>query len=90
MDEQLKLAHKVVDVMDRAKRRTCMTLLRYSVDKPESYCAQVWIFATKKEDEKLQKIVYVNYKIEPFFYLLEVMKSVFGKVKTSQPICNLL
>ena len=36
MDEQLKLAHKVVDVVDRANRKICVTLLRYNVDKPES------------------------------------------------------
>ena len=32
MDEQLKLAHKVVDLEDRANRKTCLTLLRYNVD----------------------------------------------------------
>ena len=31
MDEQLKLAHKVVDVADRANRKVCVTLLRYNV-----------------------------------------------------------
>ena len=36
MDEQLKLAHKVVDVVDRANRKICVTLLPYNVDKPES------------------------------------------------------
>ena len=41
MDEQLKLAHKVVDVVDRANRKYCVTLLRYNVDKPESSNAQV-------------------------------------------------
>ena len=34
MDEQLKLAHKVVDVVDRTNRKICLTLLRYNVDKP--------------------------------------------------------
>ena len=33
MDEQLKLAHKAVDVVDRANRKICVTLLRYNVDK---------------------------------------------------------
>ena len=33
MDEQLKLAHKVVDVVNRADRKSCVTLLRYNVDK---------------------------------------------------------
>ena len=32
MDEQLKLAHKVVDVADRENRKICVTLLRYNVD----------------------------------------------------------
>ena len=36
MDEQLEVAHKVVDVVDRANRKNCVTLLRYNVDKPES------------------------------------------------------
>ena len=45
MDQQLKLAHKVVDVVDRANRKNCVTLLRYNVDKLESSYAQVRLFA---------------------------------------------
>ena len=47
MDEQLKLAHKVVDVVDRANRKISVTLLRYNVDKPESSYAQVRFFSRK-------------------------------------------
>ena len=54
MDEQLKLAHKVVDVVDWTNRKICVTLLRYNVDNPESSYAQVRLFARKKEDEKFQ------------------------------------
>ena len=90
MDEPHKLAHKVVDVVDRAKRKICVTLLRYIVDKPESSYAQVRLFARKKEDEKFQQVVYVNYEIEKLFYLLDVMKSVYDKGITNQPICNVL
>ena len=36
MDEQLKLAQKVVDVVDRANRKNCVTLLQFNVDKPQS------------------------------------------------------
>ena len=90
MDEQLKRAHKVVDVVDRANRKICVTLLRYNVDKPESSYAQVRLFARKKDDEKLQQIVYVNYKLGEFIFLLDVMNSVYDKVITSQPICNVL
>ena len=76
MDEQLKPAHKVVDVVDRANRKTCVALLRYNVDKPESSYAQVRLFAKKKEDEKFQLVVYVNYKLEEFIYSLDVKNSV--------------
>ena len=34
MDEQLKLAPKVIGVVNRANRKNCVTLLRYNVDKP--------------------------------------------------------
>ena len=86
MDEQLKLAHKVVDVVDRANKKICVTLLRYNVDKLESSYAQVRLFARKKEDEKFQQVVYVKYKLEEFILLLDVKKSVYGKVSTNQTI----
>ena len=60
MDEQLKLVHKVVDVVDRANRKIFVTLLRYNVDKPESSYAQVRLFEREKEDEKFQQVVCVN------------------------------
>ena len=41
VDEQLKLAHKVVDVVDRTNRKICVTLLQYTVDNPESFYAHV-------------------------------------------------
>ena len=75
IDEQLELAHKVINVVDRAKRKICVTLLRYNVDKPESFYAQVRLFARKNEDEKFQQVVYVIYKIEEFIFLLDVMNS---------------
>ena len=88
LDEQLKLAHKVVDLVDRTNRKICVTLLRYNVDKPQSSYAQVRLFARKKEDEKFQQVVYVNYKLEEFIYLLDVMNSVYDEVIPNQPICN--
>ena len=90
MDEQLKLAHKVVDVVDRANRKICVTLLQYNVDKPESSYAQVRLFARKRENEKFQQVVYVNFKLEEFIYLLDVINSVFDKVVTNQPLCKVL
>ena len=90
MNEQLKRVHKVVDVVDRANKKICVTLLRYNVDKPESSYAPVQIFARKKEDEKFQQVVFVKYKHEKVVYLLDVMTSVYDKVITDQTICNVL
>ena len=90
MVEQLKLAHKVVDVVDRANRKICVTLLRYNVNKPESSYAQVRSFVRKKEDETFQQVVYVNYKLEKFIFLLDVMNSVYDKNISNQPICKVL
>ena len=89
-DEQLRLAHNVVDVVDRINRKLCMPLLPYFVDKPESSYAQVRLFPRKREDEKFQQIVQVNYKLEEINYLLDVMKSAYNKYCTNQPICNVL
>ena len=66
MDDQLKLAHKVVDVVDQANRKIGVTLLRYNVDKRESSYAQVQSVARKKEDEKFRQVVYVIYKLANF------------------------
>ena len=88
MEEQLKLVHKVTDVVDCPNRRICVTLLRYKVDNPETSYAQVRLFGRKTEEEKFQQIVYVNYKLDEFVYLLDVMISVYFKVLANQPICN--
>ena len=90
MDEQLKLAHKVVVVVDRANRKICVTLLRYNVDKPDSSYAQIQLFARKREDENFQQSVYVNYKLEESIYLLDVNNSVYDKDFTNQTSCNVL
>ena len=90
MEEQLKLVHKVIDVVDRPNRKICITLLRYKVDNPETSYAQVRLFGRKNEEEKFQQIVYVNYKLDEFKYLLDVMNSVYDKVIANQPICNIL
>ena len=90
MEEQLKLLHKVIDVVDRPNRRVCVTLLGYKVDNPETSYAQVRLFGRKKEEEKFQQIVYVNYKLDEFIYLLDVINSVYDKVFANQPTFNIL
>ena len=75
MEDKLKLVYKVIDVVDSPNRRICVTLLRYKADNPETY-AQVRLFGRKKEEEKFQQIVYVNYTLDEFVQLLDVMNSV--------------
>ena len=50
MDEQLKLADKVLDIVDPASRNICVPLQRYSVHNPESSYAQVRFFVVCKEE----------------------------------------
>ena len=88
MEDQLKLVQKVIDVVDRPNRRIGVTLLRYKVDNPQTSYAQVRLFGRKKEEEKFQQIVYVNYKLDEFVYFLDVINSVDDKVIANQPICN--
>ena len=90
MDEQLEPAHKMVDAMHRAKKKSCVTLLRYNVDKLEISLAQVPLFAKENEDEKSQQIVYVTYKLEELNYLLDLLSYVYDKAKTIKPTCNVL
>ena len=51
IDEQLKLSHKVFDVLDRSYKKICVTLLRYNIDKPESSYVQLQICARKKKNQ---------------------------------------
>ena len=57
MNEEFKLANKLVHVLDRVNRKICVTLLWYNVDKSDSSYAQVRIFARKTEDERFQQVV---------------------------------
>ena len=90
MEEQLKLVHKVIDVIYRPRRRICITLLRYRADNPDTFYAQVRLFGRKTDEEKFQRIVYVNYRLDEFIYLLDVMNSVYDKLNANQPNCNVL
>ena len=85
MEDQLKLVHKVVDVVDRPNRRICVTLLRYKAVNPKTFYAQVRLFRRKEEEEKFHQFVYVNYKLNEFVYFLEVMNSVYDKVTANHP-----
>ena len=88
MEELLKFTHKVVEVVDRPHRKICVTMLRYNVGKPETSYVQVRLFGRRKDEEKFNQIVHVNYKLE--FFLRDVMNSVYDKVIANEPLCNVL
>ena len=90
MEEQLKRVHEVIDVVDCPNRRTCVTLLRYKLDNPKTSFAQVRLFGRKKEEEKFLHIVYVNYRLGEFLYLLDAMNSLYDKGIANQPNCKIL
>ena len=90
MEEQLKLTHKVVEVVDRPQRKICVTLLCYIAEKPETSYVQVRLFRRRMDEEKFNQIVYVNYTLDEFIYLLDVMNSVYYKVIANEPLCNVL
>ena len=90
LDEQFKLAHKVIDIVDPANRKTFLNLLPYNLEESKSSNAQVPLFSKKKEDGKFQQAVYVKNRLEQFIYLLEVLNSVYDKVITDQCIYSVL
>ena len=90
MEQQLKLVRNVIAIVDRPKRRICVTLLRYKADNPDTSYAQVRLFGRKTEEENFQQILYVNYRLDEFVYLPDVINSVYAKVIANQPFCNVL
>ena len=55
MEEQLKLVHKVIYVVDRPNRRICVALLRYKLNNQETSYAQVRLFGRKKKGRKISE-----------------------------------
>ena len=90
IDEQLKHVHKVIEIAEGTKRKMCVTLLRYKEDNPETSYAQIRLFTRRTEEENFQQLVYVNYKIDEFIYLLDVMNSVCDQVLDNKPLCNIV
>ena len=80
MGEQLKLAHNVVDVVERANRKICVTLPRYNVDKLRVLMLKFDSLQGRRRTKSFNNI--------NFLYLLDVMISVNDKGITNQPICK--
>ena len=90
IEEQLNLTHKVVKIVDRPHRKICVTMLCYNVEKAETSYFQVRLFGRRKDRENFNQFVFVNYKLDEYIYLLDVMKSVNDKVIANGPLYNVL
>ena len=90
MDDQMQLAHWVVDIVDREDRKNCVTLRPFNVNKPESSYSQMRKLARKTEDEIFQRIIYEKVILEKFIYFHDVTNSFFDKTFTDKNICIVL
>ena len=80
----------MIEIAEGAKRKVCVTLLRYKEDNGETSYAQIRLFTRRMEEENFQQLVYVNYKIDEFIYLLDVVNSVCDKVVNNEQLCNIV
>ena len=70
MEQELANCHAVYDVATYKKRRVCVTIKKYTVNKPPYI--QIRLF-TAKENEVLKQVAYVNYTLNEFKELAQVL-----------------
>ena len=86
METRLKMVHKVFKVVDLEQRKICVTMLRYKLKQLDTSYIQIRLFWRKQGEEKFQQIVYVNYKVDEFIELLDIMHSVRDKILNNQSL----
>ena len=70
MEQELANCHAVYDVETYKKRKVCVTIKKYSVNKP--LYIQIRLF-TAKENQVLKQVAYVNYTLNEFKELAQVL-----------------
>ena len=86
MDEQITVTQKGVDVVQFANKQSCLTLLHYKNDRLENSHDSVPVFARKKEGDKFQQNVHVNFKLDEFQSSIVILISVYNKIIANQLI----
>ena len=71
MELELANCHAVYDVAAYKKRRVCVTIKKYNMNKPPYI--QIRLF-TAKEHEVLKQVAYVNYDLNEFKKLAQVLE----------------
>ena len=90
LEIQLKQVQKAYDVVDRSHRKVIVTMMRYKIDEPDTSYVQVRLFGRRKVEEDFKQIVFVNYKLDEFVYLLDVIQSACDQILDNQPMCNIV
>ena len=70
MEQELANCHSVYDIAAYKKRRVFVTIKKYSVNKPPYI--QIRLFTAKK-NEVMKQVAYVNYKLNEFKELAQVL-----------------
>ena len=70
MDQELANCNKVYDIATYNRRQVCVTIKKYNVNKPSYF--QIRLF-TAKENEAMKQVAYVNYTLNDFKDLSQVL-----------------
>ena len=67
------------EVIDDPNGNTCVTLVKYKKETRESSYAHFQKILRKEQEKKVEKFVTVSHTIDEFFYVIDVMNSVYKK-----------
>ena len=71
MDQELDICNRVYEIATYNMRRVCVTIKKYNVSKPPDI--QIRLF-TAKENEDLKQVAYVNYTLNEFKELSQILR----------------
>ena len=70
MDQELDICNRVYEIATYNMRRVCVTIKKYNVSKPPYIQIR---FFTAKEDQDLKQVAYVNYTLNEFKELSQIL-----------------
>ena len=70
MDQELANCNKVYDIATYNRRQVCVTIKRYNINKPPDIQNRLF---TAKENEAMKQVAYVNYTLNEFKELSQIL-----------------
>ena len=70
MDQELDICNRVYEIATNNMRRVCVTITKYSVNKPPFIQIR---FFTAKENEAMEQVAYVDYTLNEFEELSQIL-----------------